>query len=166
MNRYKQNVFGSAVIERAEANLPPYPTEIIEKLGAFPRANHNDWFRQGKPQFAGWLWEVGGCWNGYVPNNVSVSLSDLSDDDIPEGVNLVDIGYAGFWRVRTQSKSGVVYCTLPSFKIEHVEPRDGKVEENNRIRIGWKQEDIDAMVLNGYELIMAEAAKDGEYVGE
>ena len=95
-----------------------------------------------------------------------MSLSDLSDDDIPEGVNLVDIGYAGFWRVRTQSKSGVVYCTLPSFKIEHVEPRDGKVEENNRIRIGWKQEDIDAMVLNGYELIMAEAAKDGEYVGE
>ena len=163
MNRIEQERFGKSVVERAESNIPPYPTEIVERLGAFPKGSHNEWFRQGKPQFAGWIWEVGGCWNGYVPHRVSVSLADLCDEDIPDGVNLVDIGYIGFWRVRTKSKEGVVYCSLPSFKVEHVEPIEGKVDEKDRIRIGWKQEDLDAMIFKGYDLIMTEVRKDGEY---
>jgi len=151
----------AAALKIAKDNLPAYPTELLTKLGAY--VGEGPWAKQEKPQFREWIWKIGDCWNGDLPYNVSCNLADgYWRDDI----NLSDIGYIGVWRGRTASATHFIYCVLPS--MGHGEVKAGETFNvgGEPIRIGWKQEELDAMVEEGYKIMMAMIAEHGEYRGE
>jgi hypothetical protein len=82
---------------------------------------------------------------------------------IPNDVDLNDIGYAGVYMGRTASKTHILYCIVPSMK--HGESVAGETVDfgHERVRIGWRQEDVDGMVMQAYEIMMRMIAERGEY---
>jgi len=136
--------------KRMEDNKPPHPTTLLEKLGAYT-GKSVEWYKQGLPQFRAWI----GGWGD--------RFDIFHFEAIPNDVDLEDIGYVGIWRGRTSSNTHVLYCVLPSMKHGEIE-LGGTFEVNKeRVRIGWKQEDLDAMVVRGYEIMMQMIAERGEY---
>ena len=119
----------------------------------------DDPYKQPLPQFRGWDWKIGDCWNGYLPNNVSCSLEEGYWND---GIDLSDIGYIGIWRGRTARKNHLIYCVIPSMKHGEVE-HGGIIEHGDILRIGWKQDILDQMVEEGYHIMMEMIAEYGEY---
>src|SRR3984885_10191204 len=146
-------------LKLAKDNIPPYPTELLAKLGAYEKSDTPVW-KQPLPEFREWQWEIDGCWNGDIPYNVSCNLEDGYWED---GIDLSKIGYIGLWRGRTASKTHLIYCVLPS--MIHGEVLHGSTIElgTERIRIGWKLGDLDAMIRRGYDIMREMIAEHGEY---
>ena len=148
----------AAALKLAKDNIPPYPTEILKELGSY--IGPDPW-KQPLPNFKGWQWRIGDCWDGCLPNNVACNLEEGYWDD---KIDLSDIGYVGIWRGRTAKKQ-LIYCALPSMKYGEVNPgviiRFGDI-----MRVGWKQEDVDAMIRQGHEIMMRLIAEHGAYKGE
>jgi hypothetical protein len=135
--------------KRMEDNKPPHPTALLGKLGAYM---DDDWHYQARPNFRGWFGQIGerfDVWNW---------------QSIPNDANLDDIGYVGIWRATIYSESEpIAWCVLPSMQCGYVAPGMNIDFGSERVRIGWKQEDLDAMVTQGYEIMMRMIAERGEY---
>jgi len=134
--------------KRMEENTPPYPLELIESLGL---SKDDVWAKSSKPNFRGWFGSIGKHFN----------LWDWMS--IPAGVDLNDIGYVSIWRARSASKTHLLWCALPSMESGESKPGETFSLNTERVRIGWKKEDLDAMVKQGYEIIKAKIAEIGEY---
>lgn len=148
-------------IAKAKKNLPTYPRKLLKELGAFMGKSRN-WGIQGKPNLKPWDWQVSGCWNGYVPNNVGCSLED---GYIPYDFDPSNIGYVAIWRARVGKSGKIAYCVLPSMTSGIVDP-GGTIEVGEPLRIGWKQDEVDAMVRKGHDLMMKLIAVHGEFEGK
>jgi hypothetical protein len=135
--------------ERMEENTPPHPLALLEKLGAYV---DNHWASQPLPNFRGWFGQIGGrgdIWNW---------------EAIPSDADLNDISYVGIWRGVVASKERpIIWCVLPS--MIHGDSIPGEIIEigKERVRIGYKQEELDALVVAGYEIMMGMIAERGEY---
>jgi len=135
--------------KRMEESTPSHPLALLEKLGAYV---DNNWALQSRPNFRGWFGQIGGrgdIWNW---------------ESIPSDADLNDIGYVGIWRGVVASKDRpIIWCALPSMMHGDSVPGETIEVGTERIRIGWKQEDLDAMVVRGYEIMMQMIAERGEY---
>lgn len=132
--------------KRMQDNLPPYPIALLEGIGL--RAN-DDWAKSSVPNFRGWFGGIGGRYD--IQNFMA----------IPNGVDLDDIGYVGIWQARTAGP--IVWCAIPSMEHGESKPGDSFDVGKASIRIGWMQEDLDTMVMDGYRIIMQMIAERGEY---
>jgi hypothetical protein len=157
------------VCKKARENLPPYPTALLESLGACPL--DGKYAKSPQPQFRGWTWFVGGCPDGMIPNNVSVSLegyqfSDGSHDEqyVPDDIDLDDIHYMGMWRGRTKSKDRIIYCVIPSFTHGEVSPGGIVDVGEEKIRIGqYTQQELDDLVRKGWDIMQQMIEERGRY---
>jgi hypothetical protein len=134
--------------KRIKENAPAYPTILLEDLGAYIG---EDWAKQSKPNFRGWLGGIGGRFDIDRPEAITT------------GIDLSDIGYIGIWRGRTASKTHAIYCVLPSMNYGEVEA--GRIIDlgSDVVRIDWEQEELDAMVKQGYDIMVEMIAEHGEY---
>jgi hypothetical protein len=133
--------------KRMEDNKPKVSKGVIKSLQA-------QFFKERTDEFLtwrGWMGAIGGrfCITNWMA--------------IPNDVDLDDIGYVGVLRGQTRSKTHVLYCILPSMNHGEVLAWSTVDLGSERIRIGWKQEDLDAMVRQGYEIMMQMIAERGEY---
>jgi hypothetical protein len=136
--------------QRMEENTPSLPIDLLTRIGAYLG---NDWAKQPLPNFRGWFGQIAGradLWNW---------------EAIPADADLDDIGYVGIWRGRTASENKpIIWCALPSMLHGTAVPGESIEVGSERVRIGWKQEDLDAMVENGFKIMKQMIAEYGEYV--
>lgn len=135
-----------------EKNQPEYPAKLIEKIGAYQGDGHGrHWHEQSLPYFKGWAGTVDGI------SRYSADLGLYPDD-------LSKIGYVGLWVGRTTSLQRVVWCALPSMNCG--EAMAGQTIEvgNEKVGIGqYSQEELDAMVVRGWDIIKNLVEKIGKY---
>jgi len=135
--------------KRMEDNKPPYPTALLKELGAYVGL---DCYKQPLPNFRGWFALMGGRAEIY------------NWQAIPNDADINDIGYVGIWRGVVASKDRpIIWCALPSMMHGDSVPGETIEVGTERVRIGYKQEDLDAMVVQGYEIMMRMIAEHGEY---
>ena len=134
--------------KRMVDNRPSCSVPFLEKLGAYVGG---DWAKQAKPNFRGWFWAL----EGRFGINNAMAMPSSADWD--------DIGYCGIWRGRTASKTHLIYCAIPSMNHGEVLPGESIDSGETFVRIGWKQDEIDSYVRDGYEIMLQMIAEHGEY---
>lgn len=137
-------------LKRVEENKPPYPTEICKE---YPTSNEDDWRKSSRPNFLGWKGMIGG-W--------SADSWTFEYGMVPHDVDLSDIGYIGIWRSRIASGK-FAWCVVPSMIKGESLPGDTLSVGKERIQIGAPQEEIDAAVRKGYDIIKQMVTERGEY---
>src|SRR5882762_2373260 len=135
-----------------EQNQPKYPTKLIEDLGAYQGDGHGiHWDEQSRPYFKGWVGTVDG-------------MTRYSADMGLYPKNVINISYIGLWVGRTVSKNKVVWCALPSMNCGEALPGQTIEIGVEKIIIGqYSQEELDAMVVRGWDIIKNLVEKIGKY---